>query len=174
MRVKAWRGLLLRILVGVLVLTGFLYTQETRSEKDPVRFGVLVSLDTVWGQMNLEGIQLAVDQVNRQGGIKGRHIELVVRDDHGSPARAVKHADELAQRKDILLIFGSSRSEVTLPIVPVTERYKKILISPFIGHHEVTQGIRFLFRPIFTTIDQGKAMARFLQNRLHKKKALLF
>ncbi len=174
MRVKAWRGLLLCILVGVLVLTGFLYTQEIPSKKEPVRFGVLVSLDTVWGQMNLEGIQLAADHMNRQGNIEVRRIKLVLRDDHGSPARAVKHADELAQRKDILLIFGSYRSEVTLPIVPVTERYKKILITPFIGHHEVTQGTRFLFCPIFTTIDQGKAMARFLQNRLHKKKALLF
>ncbi len=86
MRVKAWRWLLLRILVGVLVLTGFLYTQETRSEKDPVRFGVLVSLDTVWGQMNLEGIQLAVDHMNRQGNIEVRRIKIVLRDDHSSPA----------------------------------------------------------------------------------------
>ncbi len=52
MRVKAWRWLLLCILVGGLVLTGFLYAQETPSKKEPVRFGVLVSLDTVWGQMN--------------------------------------------------------------------------------------------------------------------------
>ncbi|MEQ3626614.1 MAG: ABC transporter substrate-binding protein [Marinobacter sp.] len=63
-----------------------------------------------------KGIELAVDQINAEGGVMGRPLEFIFRDDQGDPGEAVKIAEELMTREDAVMLTGSILSNVGLAI----------------------------------------------------------
>src|SRR5262249_61332687 len=63
-----------------------------------------------------KGMELAVEQVNAGGGVLGRKIELVSRDDGGTPGDAVRVAEELLSRENVTLLTGTFASNVGLAV----------------------------------------------------------
>ncbi|WP_353472696.1 ABC transporter substrate-binding protein [Salipiger sp. H15] len=63
-----------------------------------------------------KGIELAVSEINAQGGVLGRPLEFVFRDDQGDPAEAVRIAEELMTRDGAVMLTGSILSNVGLAI----------------------------------------------------------
>src|SRR5713226_4288656 len=61
-------------------------------------------------------IDMAVDEVNAKGGVLGRKVEVMFRDDKGQPAEAVKHAQELVASEKVHLISGTFLSNVGLAV----------------------------------------------------------
>ena len=156
---------------AVLVLAAWIIGSASTPESVPL--GVVMTRDSSWGRMALEGLRLAVKEINRHGGFLGRPLELIIKDDEGRPQRSADVTAQLAEHSDIRVLFGSSTSEVTLPMVPVVEKARKILITPYIGHHAVTENTRYVFRPVMNTRAQGEAMARFGIERLKLKRVLV-
>ena len=80
----------------VTLLAILLLAACNNSPPPPVKIGVVLPLRgdySIYGQAGLRGVQLAVDEVNRQGGVlDGRHLELIVRDNKLKPDIAVKNA----------------------------------------------------------------------------------
>ena len=75
------------------------------SHDDPIRIGVLGPLSTNDGiPMNNAAI-LAMEEINRAGGIGGRQLELVLRDDYGNADSAIRAAGELAE-SDVVAVIG--------------------------------------------------------------------
>lgn len=58
------------------------------------------------------GVQLALETINATGGVNGKTLELISRDDQGKPGEAVKIADELFKKEKVALISGSLFSHV--------------------------------------------------------------
>jgi branched-chain amino acid transport system substrate-binding protein len=63
-----------------------------------------------------KGMELAVEEVNRGGGVLGRLLELVVRDDNGTPGDAVRVAEELVSREKVDVLMGTFSSAVGLAV----------------------------------------------------------
>lgn len=85
----------------------------------PLKVGVLLSLSGpqgVIGEIQLRGIEIAVDELNTEGGVAGHPIELAVRDDGGDPTRAVSLAQELVQREGVKFILGTTLSSPALAV----------------------------------------------------------
>ena len=61
-----------------------------------------------------KGMELAADEINAAGGVLGRKIEVVSRDDNGSPGDAVRAAEELLTRERVSLLMGTFASNATL------------------------------------------------------------
>src|SRR5262249_16292523 len=59
-----------------------------------------------------KGMELALEQVNAGGGVLGRRLELVIRDDNGNPGDAVRVAEELLTRENVNLLMGTFASNV--------------------------------------------------------------
>lgn len=94
------------------------------------------------------GWQMALDEINAAGGVLGRSIEVISKDDGGSPGDAVTVASELIARDDVVMLFGTLLSNVGLAVSDVARQNK----IPFIAAEPLSdalaweQGNRYTFR----------------------------
>jgi branched-chain amino acid transport system substrate-binding protein len=76
-----------------------------------------------------KGMELAVDEVNAAGGVLGRRIEIVSRDDNGVPGDAVRVAEELLTRERASLLMGTFASNVGLAVADLAKRRQVLFIA---------------------------------------------
>jgi len=76
-----------------------------------------------------KGMELAVDEVNASGGVLGRKLELVVRDDGGNPGDAVRVAEELIAREKVNVLMGTFASNVGLAVANLAAQRKVLFVA---------------------------------------------
>jgi len=76
-----------------------------------------------------KGMELAIDEVNAGGGVLGRKLELVVRDDNGNPGDAVRAAEELLVRERVALLMGTFASNVGLAVADLAKQRKVLFLA---------------------------------------------
>jgi len=77
-----------------------------------------------YGLSHKNGFELAREEINKAGGIKGQQIEALFHDDAGDPKQAAAGAQKFADQKDVVAIVGSALSSNTLAMVPITDKAK--------------------------------------------------
>ena len=75
------------------------------------------------------GWQLALEEINNAGGVMGKKIEVISRDDQGKPGEAVKVAEELVSKNKVDLLMGSFFSNVGLAVTDFAGRNKVLYIA---------------------------------------------
>ncbi|MBY0380636.1 MAG: ABC transporter substrate-binding protein [Xanthobacteraceae bacterium] len=99
---------------------------------DTIKFGLVAAMSgqsAKSGEAIVRGLSLAMDEINAAGGVLGKKLELVVRDDESNPAKGVVAARELVQREKVAVMFGGLDTPVSMAIVPFANQSK----VPFIG-----------------------------------------
>ena len=81
------------------------------------------------GEAIVRGLTIAADEINAKGGVLGKQIELLVRDDESNPAKGAIAARELVQREKVAALFGGLDTPVSIAIVPFANSAK----VPFMG-----------------------------------------
>ena len=81
------------------------------------------------GGPEVRSLHMLVDEINSKGGVKGKTIELIVKDSAGSPEKAVSFAKQLIEEDKVFAIIGPSTSGESLAIKKLAEDGKTILIS---------------------------------------------
>ncbi|MCJ9710514.1 ABC transporter substrate-binding protein, partial [Bordetella hinzii] len=76
-----------------------------------------------------KGMQLAVDEVNAAGGIGGKPLELVIRDDNANPGDAVRAAEELFSREKVDVLTGSFLSHIGLALSDFARQKKVFFLA---------------------------------------------
>lgn len=76
-----------------------------------------------------KGMELAVEQVNKAGGVAGKKLKLVIRDDNGNPADAVRAAEELYAREKIDVLTGSFLSHVGLALTDYAQQKQRFFLA---------------------------------------------
>ena len=76
-----------------------------------------------------KGMELAADEINAAGGVLGRKIEIVSRDDNGVPGDAVRVAEELLTREKVSLLMGTFASNVGLAVADLAKRRQVLFIA---------------------------------------------
>jgi branched-chain amino acid transport system substrate-binding protein len=84
-----------------------------------------------------KGMELALDEINAAGGVLGRKIEIVSRDDNGTPGDAVRVAEELVSREKVALLMGTFPSNVGLAVADFAKQRK----MPFLAAEPLTDKI---------------------------------
>lgn len=95
-----------------------------------------------------KGLELAVDQVNAAGGVNGKKLELVIRDDNGNPGDAVRAAEELVSRERVDVLTGTFLSHVGLAITDFAKQRKILFLAaePLTDKIVWQNGNRYTFR----------------------------
>ncbi|MDY3331812.1 MAG: ABC transporter substrate-binding protein, partial [Pelistega sp.] len=76
-----------------------------------------------------KGIELAVEEVNAKGGIHGKRLEVILRDDGGTQSHAIREAQTLIQRDKVDLLAGSFLSHIALAIADFAEKKKVFFLA---------------------------------------------
>lgn len=86
------------------------------------------------------GAEIAVDEINAKGGIKGRKLVLVSRDDEHNPVRTVAQYRELAEREKVVAMLGATNSASMLAVTPIVNEALKIpVICPATDATAITE-----------------------------------
>src|SRR5687767_2667295 len=95
-----------------------------------------------------KGMELAVEEVNAGGGVLGRKLELVVRDDGGNPGDAVRVAEELIVREKVNVLMGTFASNVGLAVASLAAQRKILFVAsePLTDKIVWENGNRYTFR----------------------------
>ncbi len=118
-----------------------------------------------------KGWELAVEEINAAGGVLGRKLEVVSRDDNGNPGDAVRVAEELVSRENVHLIFGTFLSHIGLAVTDFAKQRKVLFVAaePLTDKITWQNGNRYTFRLRPSTYMQA-AMLVPEAARLKKKR----
>jgi branched-chain amino acid transport system substrate-binding protein len=142
--------------------------------KEPIRIGWLSSLTGPLSSAAIaenKGVQFAVDEINKNGGILGRPVELLTRDTAGEPTKAVNFANQLLHSDKVHVIIGPVNSGETLATVGVVA--KAGVPNLIIGALEsLTDPVKYprAFRPIVTNGQWIKAANDYAVDTLKRQR----
>ena len=107
------------------------------------------------------GWQLAVEEINAAGGVLGRKIEVISRDDNGDPGTAVKIAEELVSREQVDLLAGTFFSHIGLAVTDFAKQRKVLFMAaePLSDAITWSKGNRYTFRLRPNTTTQAAMLA---------------
>lgn len=142
----------------------------------PLRVGFVGGLsdqNSDVGQAGYNGVLLAVEQVNRAGGIKGRKIEVVARDDAQDRETAARSASELAAAK-VEAVIGPFTSGMAAVVVPVLAGSGTLVISPTVSSMDFVGKDDNLVRINRSTRDNARDYARVIHRLGQRRVAVAY
>lgn len=136
-------------------------------------FSSLSGATATFGQSSHKGTQLAIDEVNKAGGVLGKQLRLVNEDDQSKPGEAATVVRKLISRDKVVAILGEVASSRSLEAAPIAQQNKIPMISPASTNPKVTEVGDYVFRICFIDPFQGTVLAKFALAKGWKKAAIL-
>lgn len=122
-----------------------------------------------------EGVDLAIEEINADGGVLGRDLTTEVVDDEGKPANGPVIAQQFCDDADIPAVLGFSFSSVALSGLPIYTQCGLPIVASAVTSPELSGASDIFFRTVFTDAYQGAEAAKFIsENRGVKKVAVLY
>lgn len=123
-----------------------------------------------------KGMELAVEQINAAGGIDGRPLELVIRDDGGNPGDAIRVAEELVTREKVDVLAGTFLSHVGLAVAGFADKRKVFFLAaePLTDKITWSDGNRYTFRLRPSTYMQVQMLMPAAVEKKAKRWAIVY
>lgn len=149
--------------------------------QNEIRIGINYELSggvATYGQSSVEGIELAIEEINKAGGINGKKIVPVKYDNKSEPAEATTLANKLITQDKVVAILGPATSGSFKAEIPVANANKIPVASGSATADDVTvtsdgKVQEYAFRVCFNDSFQGTVMANFAADNLSAKKAVI-
>jgi branched-chain amino acid transport system substrate-binding protein len=108
-----------------------------------------------------KGMELAVEEINAAGGVNGKKLQLITRDDNGNPGDAVRAAEELLSREGVDVLTGSFLSHIGLALTDFAKQKKVFFLAgePLTDKIVWQNGNRYTFRLRPSTYMQSAMLA---------------
>jgi len=166
--------LLASLLIAMCVVLGCLEDMQqitTPSAPDTIKVGLVVPLELQ--VVTKYAAELAMAQVNQEGGILRHPLELVIRDNQNNPELSAKLAEELITQDGVVALVGPNYSRNALKISPVAQRYGVPMVATTATNPAVTEAGDFVFLAAASDTFYGEVMARFARESLKSQTAAL-
>jgi len=164
------------VVLAVVVIGGLAIFSGPSGEAATIKIGAVLPLTgdaASYGESENRAIQVAVEQVNNAGGVKGRQLEIVNEDGKCDPQIAGTAAQKLVNIDKVKIIIGGACSGETLAAAEVTDPAQVILISPSATSPAITTAGDFVFRTAPSDALAGRVAARYSYRELNTRKAAL-
>src|SRR5436189_3277927 len=153
-----------RFVAMLAVLTALAAGASPAAAQGPIRVGEINSFSGIGAPLPVpcrQAIEMAVEEVNARGGVLGRKVEVLFRDDKGQPAEAVKHDQELVASEKVSLISGTFLSNVGLAVSDWAKQNKTLFVAaePLTEAITWSKGHDYVFRVRPNTYEQGRMLA---------------
>ena len=161
--------LVLCTMLLVALFVGCTDTAPKTTDSDTIKIGVNYELSgevATYGQSSVEGIELAVEQLNAAGGINGKEIQLIKYDNKSEPSEATALGKRLMTQDKVLAILGPATSGSFKATIPDAMKNKIPVASGSATADDVTVSKSgavndYAFRICFSDSYQGTAMAKY-------------
>lgn len=172
-KIIIWVIVIIIIIVGIYLLAANQKSTKT-STTGPIKIGFIgpLSGDTANIGLNSQAaVEIAVDEVNKAGGINGRQIQMIYEDGQCSGLGASKAANKLINVDNVPIIFGGACSGETASFTGAARDSKTIVFSYCSSAPSLSNTGDFFFRDYPSDSYQGNFGADYIFNKLGKKNA---
>src|SRR5882757_7725102 len=146
--------------------------------QDTIKIGELNSYKTQSAFLDpyKKGMELALDEINGKGGLLGKKLELIVRDDGTNPGEAVRVAEELITREGVVMIAGTFLSHIGLAVTNFAGQKKVFFLAaePLTDKITWTNGNKYTYRLRATTYMQTAMLMPAATGFKKKRWALVY
>jgi len=139
-----------KFVVASFVLPVLAASGGALAQTKPIKIGEINSYSSIpqFTAPYRQGWQLAVEEVNAAGGLLGRKVEVISRDDSGKPEEALRHAIELTSSEQVDVLAGGYLSNVGLALADFAQKNKRLFVAsePLTDALVWDKGNRYTFR----------------------------
>ena len=140
-----WVIIILLIIWGIVALGG---GENELVSEEPIKIGAILPLTgnaSFYGEYGKQGLELALEDINNDGGVNGHPLEIVYEDSLGQPKAGLQAINKLIF-EGFKVIIGDIISGVTLTMAPVAEKNKVILIANGSATPKMREAGDYIFR----------------------------
>jgi branched-chain amino acid transport system substrate-binding protein len=160
-------------MIGILVFTGLAFAQQSA----PIKLGSVLrlSVGAEHGIPSKRGVELAVEEVNKAGGINGQKVEVIFEDEKDSPTACVNAVQKLINVDKVVALIGPMTSGGVLAAGPTAESAKKLCITPTATSPKVSGMGEFVSRACSRIDQQSRELTEYVaKNWKPKTVGILF
>jgi len=165
--------LTLAAVAGALALAVLAGCQQSDTDIRIGEFGSLTGSTATFGISSQRGIEMAMEEANAAGGIKGKPVRVIVEDDQGKPEEAATVVQKLINQDRVIAVLGEVASSRSLAAAPICQTAAIPMITPASTNPKVTEVGDYIFRVCFTDADQGRVGAQFAYTTLGARTAAI-
>ncbi|MBU4285136.1 ABC transporter substrate-binding protein [Patescibacteria group bacterium] len=168
---KNWIPIIVVIIIIIVIAVFY-----KPAPKGTIKIGIVADLSgklSVYGNYLKNGLNLALEEINSNGGIKGRKLEIIYEDGKSETNEAVTATTKLINVDKVSVIIGFASSNAVLGAAPIAEKAKVILFTPMASGADITNAGDYIFRNRESGTLHGEKMAGFVINELGIKKAFI-
>ena len=146
---------------------------RTRNPSGDIPIGVVAPFtgdNAKYGDSARKGLDLAIDEVNGAGGVRGRKLRLIYEDSQGVPQNGVTAIQEADHMDRVPVVIGDLLSTSTLAMVPIAERNHTVLLSPTSSAPKLAHAGDYFFRNVASDVFEGRVVADAAIDRLGLKR----
>jgi branched-chain amino acid transport system substrate-binding protein len=163
-KIKVLISLLVIIIAFAAFIAGYyLCNRKNGDQKESIKIGAILALSGesgMWGKNTQNGAELAVEEINANGGLLGRKLEIVYEDSKGNPNDAVAGVNKLISANKVQSIIGDVTSSNILAVAPICEKNKVILLN-FGVAADITKAGDYIFRNWNSSASDAKFTSSF-------------
>lgn len=157
------------IIPSIILLVIFLYNLTI---KKTIQIGFAAQLTGTQAELGVQdrnGVQLAIEAINASGGVAGRKIELIIRDDYGIPEQA-KAVDRDLIKAGVSAIIGHATSAQTFAGLEVTNPAKVVMLGPTISTPKLSGIEDYFFRVCPSFNDSAQTFTQYIyqHDKVHR------
>jgi len=169
------------LLIALLIIANAIFiiprfTGNAVKENNAIKIGVTLPITgdlSSFGAGEKSAMEIAVDEINSNGGVNGKKLELIIEDTKCNAQDGVSAANKLINIEKVPVIVGEICSGPTLAMAPLAEQSKTILFATAASSPKITNAGDYIFRNYPSDSYHGKYGAEIAYNTLGKRKAAL-
>jgi len=157
-----FRSALLAVFAALVLLSGVVAVQADAAE--PIRLGAVFSITgpaSFLGEPEQNSVELAIEQVNAEGGVLGRPLEVVIYDDETDVNKCVLNMDKLLRKDKVAAVMGPTTSGNTLAVLQKAQQHQVPMMSCASAEKIVVPVKPFVFK---NTPSDRYAVEKILQH----------
>ena len=169
------------VLMGTMLMGGVLAGCGSQADSNEIKVGANFEMTgnvANYGAATLDGLKLAIDEINDAGGVDGKKITLVTADNKSEASEAVNAATKLISDDKVSVLVGPAVTANVIAESQVATDNKVPIIAPDATSPDVTvengKVKPFVFRSCFIDPQQGTVMAKFASENLKAKTAVIY
>lgn len=163
-------------LIAIIKVIDFSTLKVIQNKNNIIKIGHISPLtgeNARWGKWEKDGIDLAVDQINSNGGIDGNKIEVIHEDDQGDPKIAVTIMQKFINQ-GIQAVIGPSLSGAVLACAPLANNNRVVSLTPSAQSPKITYAGDYIFRIFASNSVEGPKLFQLAMSMNVKRVAILY